>query len=67
MTENFGNILLELQSIKAPGVSKSRIKKLTEIAVTNVQVNNPYLILIKKSITHILMTIIFSYYSQNPF
>lgn len=36
-TAEFESILKELQTLKAPGVSGSRIKKLTDLAVKNVQ------------------------------
>lgn len=36
--EQFDKILEEIRVLKAPGVSGSRIKKLTEIAIKNINV-----------------------------
>lgn len=37
--EEFSNTLAALLSVKPPGVSGTKIRKLTELAVQNVQVN----------------------------
>lgn len=37
--EEFSNTLTALLSVKPPGVSGTKIRKLTELAVQNVQVN----------------------------
>ena len=38
--EDFGNILNQMLALKPPGVSGSKIKNITELAVENVQVGN---------------------------
>lgn len=40
--EEFSNTLAALLSVKPPGVSGTKIRKLTELAVQNVQVNIPH-------------------------
>lgn len=42
VAEQFDTILKELPTLKAPGVSGSRIKKLTDLAVQNVSVCIPF-------------------------
>ncbi|KAF3927141.1 hypothetical protein ABW20_dc0100112 [Dactylellina cionopaga] len=51
--EEFGNVLAQMSSLKAPGVSGSKIKSLTEISIENVQSES---ILIQKLYTHFKKT-----------
>ncbi|KAJ6256599.1 hypothetical protein Dda_8464 [Drechslerella dactyloides] len=60
--EEFGNVLAQMSGLKAPGVSGSKIKLLTEISIDNVQTNvtmspsQSESILIQKLYTHFKKT-----------
>ncbi|KAK6347048.1 hypothetical protein TWF696_007130 [Orbilia brochopaga] len=51
--EEFGNVLAQMSALKAPGVSGSKIKLLTEISIENAQSES---ILIQKLYTHFKKT-----------